>query len=191
MKVREVVLDFTSLLDIIMIILFFFILFSNLDVESAVEQSEEIQSQYSSLIEETEQEQSQWREQAAAEWERIQKTDKNAARNQQALIDLDKGAMISMNLQEIRSGEDFVLSVTSNNKKVSDIRYESADKMTERLTAVLQECGLRQENVMIGVLTYDGYAYGTEIAVPMIEEAVRKIQKEYTSFYFTTINISK
>ena len=191
MKVREVILDFTSLLDIIMIILFFFILFSNLDAETAVEKSEEIQEQYSSMIEEAESEQSKWREEAAAEWERIEKTDKNAVINQQALIDFDKGSMISMNLQQINSGEDFVISITNNNKKVSDVSFRSETSITEDILKALKLCGLKTDNVTIGVLTYDGYAYGTEKAVPMIEDAVKDIQKEYMNFYFTTINISK
>ena len=35
MNKREIILDFTSLLDVIMIILFFFILFSHLETEDA------------------------------------------------------------------------------------------------------------------------------------------------------------
>lgn len=34
MKKRQIILDFTSLLDVIMIILFFFIIFSNLETDN-------------------------------------------------------------------------------------------------------------------------------------------------------------
>ena len=39
MKAREIILDFTSLLDVMMIILFFFIFFSKIDVDSATERA--------------------------------------------------------------------------------------------------------------------------------------------------------
>ena len=39
MKVREIILDFTSLLDVVMIILFFFVLYSSIDTENATEKA--------------------------------------------------------------------------------------------------------------------------------------------------------
>ncbi len=44
MKVREIILDFTSLLDVVMIILFFFILFSSFDVETATEKANQAEA---------------------------------------------------------------------------------------------------------------------------------------------------
>ncbi len=191
MKIREIILDFTSLLDIIMIILFFFILFSNLETQTAIDTAEQKQKEYSELAEETKKEQSEWREQADKEWSRIQTIDKNAVENQKALLEFDNGEVISMNLPDIESGDDFTLSVTANNKRVAKIKWTDEENFRKELTEIFKNCGLDSNKVIISALTYDGYSLGTGKAVPRIEDAVKEIQDEYDNLYFTTINTSR
>lgn len=52
MKKRQIILDFTSLLDVIMIILFFFIIFSNLETDNLKKDLEDKQQQVSAKLEE-------------------------------------------------------------------------------------------------------------------------------------------
>lgn len=52
MKKRQIILDFTSLLDVIMIILFFFIIFSNLETDNLKKDLEDKQQQVSAELEE-------------------------------------------------------------------------------------------------------------------------------------------
>lgn len=52
MKKRQINLDFTSLLDVIMIILFFFIIFSSLETDSLKKDLEDKQQQVSAELEE-------------------------------------------------------------------------------------------------------------------------------------------
>ena len=56
MKVREIILDFTSLLDVIMIILFFFILFSTFEIETATNEANQTKIEYEAKLEEAEEE---------------------------------------------------------------------------------------------------------------------------------------
>ena len=71
MKLREIILDFTSLLDVVMIILFFFVLYTSFDVEDISEKAKAAETSYNEMIEENEKEQQEWREKASQEWERI------------------------------------------------------------------------------------------------------------------------
>ena len=191
MKIREIILDFTSLLDIIMIILFFFILFTNMDTETAMTRAEQKETEYSTLIEEVSREQSDWKKKTEKEWSRIESADENAGANQKALLDFDNGAVLSINITDINTGDDFKLSITGNNKKLIGFAWAGTDDFRERLLSVLKKLDIDSGKVIISTLTYDGYSLGTEKAVPQVENVVRKLQEQYKNLYFTTINVTR
>jgi len=191
MKIREIILDFTSLLDIIMIILFFFILFTNMDTETAMTRAEQKETEYSTLIEEISREQSDWKKKTEKEWSRIESADENAGANQKALLDFDNGAVLSINITDISTGDDFELSITGDNKKLIGFTWAGTDDFRERLLSVLKKLDIDSGKVIISTLTYDGYSLGTEKAVPQVENVVRKLQEQYKNLYFTTINVTR
>lgn len=191
MKIREIILDFTSLLDVVMIILFFFILFSTLDVENATDEAKKAETSYNTLIEENQQEQEEWREKASQEWERIMQADENAAKNQEALIAYNEGKVISFNLHDVEKGNVWTLSVLSGNKRLDEISSEDARDMKDKFREAIRKAGYNTEDVIICTLTFDGDAYGTEKAVPTVENAIIDIQRDYKNLYFTTINTTK
>ena len=198
MKVREIILDFTSLLDVVMIILFFFILFSSFDVETATEKANQAEASYIELIEENEkiqtkneQEQQEWREKASKEWERILSADANAVNNQKALTAYNNGESIYFNLQNVEKSDTWTLSVLYGTKKAGEISSNESRELRKKIKVCLERSGYKKDDVIISSLTYDGDSYGTEIVVPLIESAITDVQREYTGLYFTTINISK
>ena len=191
MKIREIILDFTSLLDVVMIILFFFVLYTSFDAENVSEKAKAAETSYNEMIEENEKEQQEWREKASEEWERILSADANAANNQQALSAYNEGAGVYFNLHNVEKSDVWSLSVLKGNKKIGEISSSDVRYLKEKLKDVLDSAGYSSDDVIIGTLTYDGSAYGTEKAVPTVENAIRDIQREYKSLYFTAINISK
>ncbi len=191
MKIREIILDFTSLLDVIMIILFFFILFSTIEVESVSQSAEEARISYETLREETEQEQAEFRERADEEWERILKVDANAANNQQALTAFDQGAVLAFNLQEMETSSSWKLNIVSGDTRLGSVSPSADEDLAEEIIQLLAEAGFQKEDVIISTLTYDGNAPGTAVAVPMIGEAVGDVQEAYRNLYFAAINVSK
>ena len=198
MKVREIILDFTSLLDVIMIILFFFILFSSVDVENAEEKANRAEASYNELIEENERkqlenekEQQEWREKASEEWDRILSADANAVNNQKALTAYNNGEGVYFNLQGVEKSDVWTLSVLCGTKKLGVINSDESRNLREKIKGILNSSGYKKDDVIISTLTYDGYAYGTETVVPLIEGVITDIQREYKGLYFTTINISK
>ena len=198
MKVREIILDFTSLLDVMMIILFFFILYSKADTDNVSEKARQAEASYNTLIEEAEKkqlenekEQQEWREKASEEWDRILSADANAVNNQKALTAYNEGKGVYFNLQGVEKSDVWTLSVLSGNKKIGEIGSDESRELRERIKECLYEAGYKTSDVIICTLTYDGYSYGTEIVVPLVENAITDIQREYKGLYFTTINISK
>jgi len=198
MKVREVILDFTSLLDVMMIILFFFILFSKIDVDTATENANKAEASYNSMLEETEkeklenqQEQEEWREKASEEWERLERADENAAKNQEALSAYNEGRGISFNLHDVEKGDIWTLSIIYGNKKLGEISSEEVRDLKEKLKEFINKAGYNTDDVIIGTLTFNGDEYGTEKAVPIVENAIMSIQREYKNLYFTKINTTK
>lgn len=198
MKAREIILDFTSLLDVMMIILFFFILFSKVDVDTATERANQAESSYNTMLEETEriklenqQEQEEWREKATEEWERLVRADENAAKNQEALSAYNEGRGISFNLHDVEKGDVWTLSVLSGSKKLGEISSEQSRDLKDKLKEMIKKAGYSEEDVIIGTLTYNGDEFGTEKAVPVVENAIISIQREYNDLYFTTINTTK
>lgn len=198
MKVREVILDFTSLLDVMMIILFFFILFSKIDVDTATENANKAEASYNSMLEETEkeklenqQEQEEWREKASEEWERLERADENAAKNQEALSAYNEGRGISFNLHDVEKGNIWTLSIIYGNKKLGEISSEEVRDLKEKLKEFINKAGYNTDDVIIGTLTFNGDEYGTEKAVPIVENAIMSIQREYKNLYFTKINTTK
>ncbi|EWM53831.1 biopolymer transporter ExbD [Ruminococcus flavefaciens] len=191
MKVREIILDFTSLLDVVMIILFFFVLYSSLDAENAAEKAKAAEASYTEMQEQNEKEQQEWREKADEEWDRILSADANAGKNQQALSAYNEGKGITFNLHEVEKGDVWTLSVLADGKRIGKISSDDACQLRGKLKEMLEKAGYGTEDVVIATLTFNGNDYGTEAAVPKVENAVMGIQREYKNLYFTTINISK
>ena len=191
MKVREIILDFTSLLDVVMIILFFFVLYSSLDAENAAEKAKAAEASYTEMQEQNEKEQQEWREKADEEWDRILSADANAGKNQQALSAYNEGKGITFNLHEVEKGDVWTLSVLADGKRIGKISSDDARQLRGKLKEMLEKAGYGTEDVVIATLTFNGNDYGTEAAVPKVENAVMGIQREYKNLYFTTINISK
>ena len=198
MKLREIILDFTSLLDVMMIILFFFVLFSRVDVDNATEKANEAEASFYTMIAEAEKtqqeneiEQQEWREKASEEWDRILSADANAVNNQKALSEYNEGAGVYFNLQGVEKSDVWTLSVLSGTKRIGTISSEDSRELRNKIKECLKQSGHEPEDVIISTLTYDGDSYGTETVVPLIENAITDVQREYKSLYFTTINISK
>jgi 3-dehydroquinate dehydratase len=191
MKIREIILDFTSLLDVMLIILFFFVLYSSIDVENASEKAKAAEASYTEMQAENEKEQQEWREKAEQEWERILAADSNAAANQEALSAYNDGYGLAFNLHEVESGDVWTLSILSGNKKLGEIKSDEKKELKNKLKECIKKAGYKTEDIIIATFTFDGSSYGTAKAVPFIENAVIEVQREYKGLYFTSINISK
>jgi hypothetical protein len=153
--------------------------------------AEDARLNYEKQMEQQVIEQEELLEQLESEWERLLQADRNAAKNQQALIAYDQGAILAFNLQDVESRSAWTLNVLLGEEKLGTVQAQQSDKLVEKLGAMMRNAELDKADVIIGTLTYDGNSYGTAGAVPVIEDAIGEMQEEYSNLYFTTINISR
>ena len=181
MKIREAILDFTSLLDVIMIILFFFILYSKFDVDSAVDKAKEAEQTYNQLIDE----QQKINEKAQMDLERIESADENAAANQKALSSFDKGDFFTFRLEVTEQSDNWTLSISFGKKQLGDVVSKETDDIKGSIRDILEKSGFTTEDTYICILDFDGYQYGTAKAVRKIDDEIEGIQREYPGLYFS------
>lgn len=202
MKRNRISLDFTSLLDITMIILFWFMIKYRASAEEvqakAQEQIDNIQSISAQLEADRdayEAEKQEWSEKADAEMKRIENADKNAAFNQKALEALNDNILLDIKLSTEKSGNKWkkIISVYNGKTHIGDIEFEKASDtdITKEISSMLETAGLQHDNTIIGIFIYDGDQYATALTVNDIIKSIRKVSEEYPQFYCASINISE
>lgn len=186
MKIREIILDFTSLLDVIMIILFFFILFSTFEIEEATNMANQTKAEYETKVDEA--------EAVLAEYERekdkLLSIDKNAVKNQEALLQY-QGQILTINLYDKFDDDTLYINIKKGENKLDEFIYTESVDMKTKLTDILKMTEFTNDDVIICNLTYNGDDLYSANAVKKIEKVVNDLQKEYENFYFAAINISK
>ena len=182
MKKRVLTFDFTSLLDVIMIILFFFILFSRFDLDKAQNQAEQnmqeakaTQSQAEQMMNEAESLQKDVEQQLAI----LEEADQNAAAMAEALDQYRKNENISLILQE------------ENNTLYLFIKQGKECTQIEQITrsAVFDsfvKAGYQRDDIILCDFIYNSNGAGTKSAIkdtirPVLDEAKRDFKNLYVS----------
>ena len=205
MKNRDVILDFTSLLDITLIILFFFILYTAFNVEKAEQRADAARSEYEQRSAAIEIEKAQLgeerdrllgeEEKLKEEWDRILALDENAGRNQQALIAFDNGAMLSFNLQKEDGSDAWLLSATRRGSPAAEEERVGTilpgDDLYGSIIKIIDGAGFAEDDVLIVTFTYNGNVIGTHRLYENIMKAFRDVQAARKNVYLNAINISK
>ena len=216
MKFREIILDFTSLLDVIMIILFWFILnYHNqtVEIQSKAEQAvseatsiaSELQAQQQRDIEEM----SKWREEATAqmsEWqeeissklEMIENIDEESASNLNALLNFQKGAGIEIVLTVVSNSEwdiriksgDNIIGTISADDGYDIMKESSAPGIASEMIKIFDSVELMANETIIGTFIYDGDSVYSYKSMPTVAKAIEELQKSYKRFYCLEINKS-
>ena len=205
MKNKDVILDFTSLLDIVLLILFFFILYSAFNVQEAETRADAARAAYEQELGALQDKKAGLEEERArlraegsklrTEWERVLALDENAGRNQQALIAFDQGAMLAFNLQKEDDSDAWTLNAVrksaaeGEDETVGTVR--PGDDLYGSIVGILDSAGYGKDDVLIITFTYNGNVIGTHRLYVEIMKAFRAVQKERKNVYLTAINVSK
>ncbi len=205
MRKKEVILDFTSLLDVILIILFFFILYSSFNVKESEARVEKERIEYEKKVDALEAEKKQLNderirmqareEELSEEWARVRTLDENAVQNQQALIAFNNGAMLSFNLQKEDSSNEWELRAVRKETATDDESIvgviHSEDDLFSAITSVFDKAGFAEDEVLIVTFTYNGDVIGTNRLYMEIMKAFREVQAIRKNLYLNAINTSK
>lgn len=186
----KISLDFTSLLDITMIILFFFLInfkFSVDDIkaeadskaEAVAEQSEKLRSDK----QEFEKEKAELQRTVETELKNIREADKRAADNIEALIDFKNGDVIDIEL-DIKGSSEWEMTFSRGTVVLGTISSDDGKNIRDWIVTMLNHEGYKSDAVIIGVFKYNKKSFGSLFAEKLYEEA-RGADYIFKNFYLT------
>ena len=188
MKQKEIHLDFTSLLDVVMIILFFFILFTTFEVQKSNEE-------YDKKTAELEQEFQQLYEEIENERQKLEDAKDSSYKNYQALQDFGEGKFITFklsvpeNLDKSKiSSEDLKINAFFEDSQIMTLNL--SDDIVNQISSLFMTLDIHEDDAIIGIFSYNGSINGTVDVIRSMQKAVQEIQKIHEYFYFSEINTS-
>ena len=207
MNKRQIILDFTSLLDVIMIMLFFFILFASLKKDEALETQETFEAQQEQLQAECEalkkeaQDKIKESEDLLAEYREalsnLENSGESAAQNIVAMHKFDQSMNLKIHMKMDSQGTENnnsnlwqldVFSGTKKKDKLGEIKIniDSADKdmdsMVQALSELLNKAGYTEESTILCEFFYNGIENNSSKAYPIAEDLFKRIRFSYRNF---------
>lgn len=199
MSKKEIILDFTSLLDIMMIILFFFILFGHIENENEKvtlqrmqEQAEEVLSEAEQRLEEAGNIAAEAEEKEAFATERLAEAElaeDRSGENVDGIMAFAGGMNIRIRLQMKEEG-DWNLLIYQGEELLAEMGKGSAQEMAEELSGCMAEAGLDKEDTLLCEFIYNGAEAGTNSAYRTVDDMFGMLKNEYGHFFYSAIDLS-
>ena len=189
MKKKDILLDFTSLLDVTLILIFFFVIFSHLDNVQSTAQIEDKESQLQSQLNDAAERESQaqeLKEQLEYEIGIVQNADDRAKDNVEEILEFTKGTNLKLIL-EMSDGK-WTLVVSSENEVIS--RIAAGDDVEARLADALESADYAYGDTILCDFVYNGSQAGTVSAYRKITKAMESVQEEYKYLYYSETDLS-
>lgn len=200
MNKREIILDFTSLLDVIMIILFFFILFSHIEAIDAIGEKEKMQAEHGQVMEEAERIKSDAEElladaetkNARAEelLSEVKQSDSRSAYNIKGIDEFSRGLNLRMNLNMNSNSGVWELDIFCGDEFLDSIIKDTPENMKQKFSDIVTENGYTEEDTILCVFTYNASESGTRSAYKAIAEMSELFKADYQHFFISEVDIS-
>lgn len=205
MNKRQIILDFTSLLDVIMIILFFFILFARIETDNAkavldgdkaaleeqqaqlTEQQSQIELQQIQLQEDKEKYEVLIQEEEDYLNE-LNSSESAAAMNVAGIHEFSQGTNLKINLN--MNNDNWRLDVFSGKEPIGEVSNDSSNNMTRNLSDILINNGYTKDQTILCEFFYNGNERGTSKAYPTSEEVLKNIRFSFVNFKFSETDTS-
>lgn len=194
-RTKEAVLDFSSLLDIVLIILFFFILFSYMETGEAKEKADAAAAEAAAVSETADRREAEAeykikeaetaKQQAMDELEAIRSVNRNAGANLEALQEFGKNECIVLRMDISSDGNSVVLSAFRDNEKLVDITSGPRSDLSSDIKAVISTCGYTADDTVLCSFIYDSSQRGSYSAYSNVQQAFRKAKDTYKSLYIS------
>ena len=180
-KNKGIVLELTSLLDVIMIMLFWVMT----DVSaSADSQKEDAKAQVQAVTQQLEEQ----KQKSADELENLRKNMQKQIDEayKKALDGYTQGMLISLDMRN-ENGTD-KLYISRNDEDIMTVTPD--EDISGRLISLFEGLGAADGEVMLAAVVYDGDAVLYR-NMRIVENAVQAVSDKYENVYFTYINTSK
>lgn len=184
MKIRELILDFTSLLDVIMIILFFFILNYRQEMHTRMEQAEQQAAQAVAAADAQTAEAEALQLDAEAALAAMESSAQ--AENTKALLGFSKGENVNICL--VTEEEGWRLDVYKASARIGSVTDRRSQRIGLELNQIFAAAGYAPDGVILCVFSYDSAAPGTRAAYETVTEAFGQIKTGNKRFYVTEVD---
>lgn len=202
MNKREIILDFTSLLDVIMIILFFFILFSHIEtadarlaLQAAQEQAESLSAEAEQKIGEANDILADLKEKERSADEKLREADlagERQGQNVAGIMDFSENMNIRAVLNVEQENGGWNIGIYRGDELVSQIEGSAdAKKMSDEFSSAISEIGFTSDNTLLCIFVYDGGKNGTRRPFLTAEKMFEELQKQYGHFFYSKINLNQ
>lgn len=194
---REIILDFTSLLDVIMLILFFFVIFAQIDSTEAMTKIEEIKRQSELQM-----------SKAQAEWEKVNDAEQqlnseleqlqNSNTLAESIIinsdsEFDKALRLKLILARNQS-DKWILSLESPTHqkdeyiytelgKIDDVREIDSSKLADAINTAIINNDYSNEDAFICDIMFDSSEPGSNKSKRNLDEAIKILQNDFKYQY--------
>ena len=189
MKKREIILDFTSLLDVTLIVIFFFVIFSHLDGEENKTRTDEKIQEYNVAIEaaeKREQEVEKLKEELEENLEIVSEYSSRSRSNANELIEFKEGKNLKLFLDMKDDGWE--LRIVHDESIVSIIKNK--DSISDDIIEALQKSDYSINDTIFCDFIFDGSIGGTASAYREIEEEMEIVTKKYKHMYISETDLS-
>lgn len=182
MRRKDILLDFTSLVDIVLIMLFFFILFSHLDVENVRAELEEqlAAAQRAELAAD------EARDALEADRRVLREAAPDVAAVSDALISFVRGTNLRLVLRT--EGRSWTIEALAGDESLAVVAPE--DNASAKLLAALADAGFTEDDVLLCVFVYEGDQPGTYAAYRVARTALAALNAAYPRLYVSETDIS-
>lgn len=187
---RDIILDFTSLLDVIMIILFYFILFSHFEVSEAKKEMEEAKSDAQTAVSQADERErlasDQYQKALAAENKVQQELDRLRDQAERSAYDFHA-------MQEFEAGNNLKMHLAQKNgvwhlylfKDETAYALALDGQLAEELRTLFASLGLTEDSTILTELTFDGDTPGSYVSYNTLSDALQILRREYPYLYIS------
>lgn len=202
MNKREIILDFTSLLDVVMILLFFFILFSKFETDNIKADLEATQTEILAEAEEMKNEAENKMNEADKKMEKVaekeeqvtqileeaKQIDERKVANIDGIMEFNRGLNLKINLK--MNTDDWQLDIYCGEDLLSTIPRGEIIDMKQELVDIIEEKGYSKDDTFLCNFIYDGTKGGSRNAYREASEIFDLLKKDYKYFYYSDIDSS-
>ena len=182
MKKRQINLDFTSLLDVIMIILFFFIIFSSLETDNLKKDLEDKQQQVSAELEEAKAKNNKADE-------LLGEAQKRSGDNADAIMDFSENKNLKLHL-DMNGENGWTLKFAKGEEIVKEIPKADISVMTGEVRELFKEQGYKADNTILIEFSYDATENGTTSAYLDTMKIINTLKNEYEHLFYSETDVS-
>lgn len=189
MKKREIILDFTSLLDVTLIIIFFFVIFSHFDSEDKKAQTENKIAELQTAIEEAEDREAtadKLISQLEKDLEIVRNSSERRAENVEEMLAYAQSGNIKALL--IMQENNWIIRIISQESVISEIDFQ--DDIGTELSKAIEKAGYKKEDTIFCDFVFDGSLPGTASAYRSITKGFDMVKKEYQYLYYSETDLS-